>query len=156
MRTSAGARTAESVDDVAGWLRSLDTPLPVTETVVLSCAGHGETRPTWTYVEADPRAGVARRRCLSCATSVSLLDSQDRWTWPAMWCCQGCGQSIAELVAGLACGGDDHVRLGGPGRPVRRVRPGRGPHGHGRDAPDGCGGRRRALTGLTRGGQSGL
>lgn len=109
MRTTAGAQTAESVDDLTGWLRALRAPFTVTETVLLACDGHGDTRPTWTYVEADPRAGVARRRCLSCATSVNVLDSRDRWSWPAMWSCQGCGQSIAELVAGLACTDDDHV-----------------------------------------------
>ncbi len=109
LRTTAGAHTAESVDDLKGWLRALESPFTVTETVTLACDAHGDTRPTWTYVEADARRGVARRRCLSCATSVGVLDSHDRWTWPAMWCCRGCGQSIAEVVAGLACAEDDHV-----------------------------------------------
>ncbi len=112
LRTTARATTAENVDDVKGWLRALDAPFTVTETVTLVCDAHGDTRPTWSYVEADARAGVARRRCLSCASTVDVLDSRDRWSWPAMWCCQGCGQSIAELVAGLACTGDgasEHV-----------------------------------------------
>lgn len=109
LRTRGGSPTAESVDDLRDWLRALDAPFTVTETRLLACQGHGEARPTWTYVEADPHAGVARRRCLSCAAGVGVLDSDDRWTWPAMWCCSECGQSIAELVAGLACAEDGHV-----------------------------------------------
>ena len=108
-RTVAGARTGEDVEDLRSWLRELDGGPPVTEVVALACAAHGEDRPTWAYVEADASAGVARRRCLSCATAVSLLDSAARWTSPMMWCCPGCANSIAEVAAGLSAPDGEHV-----------------------------------------------
>lgn len=79
------------------------------ETVVLGCGQHGDERPTWAYVEADAAKGVARRRCLGCGFAVAMLDSAQRWTYPAMWACQGCGQSIAELAAGLSLPDGEHV-----------------------------------------------
>ena len=101
LRKVAGAQTAEDSDDLRQWLTDLDGPKQVHETVLLTCPQHGEERPTWTYVEADAAAGVARRRCLSCGTTVHVLDSEARWTFPQMWACLGCGQSIAEVAAGL-------------------------------------------------------
>ena len=92
------------VDDLLAWLRALPSPVPVTETVVLGCDAHGDARPTWTYVEADATEGVARRRCLACAQSTYVLDSEQRWTYPPTWACQGCGHSIAEVAAGLRMG----------------------------------------------------
>jgi hypothetical protein len=76
---------------------------------VLHCAQHGEDAPTWQYVEADATAGVARRRCLACATTVHLLSSEAHWTHPMMWACGGCGQSIAELAVGLNVPDGEHV-----------------------------------------------
>jgi hypothetical protein len=94
-------RTAEDSDDLCSWLLSLPTPHELTEAVTLTCDRHGDSAPTWMYVEADSAAGVARRRCLACAHSVHALDSEDRWTFPQMWACVRCGHSIAEVAAGL-------------------------------------------------------
>ena len=101
LRTVAGGRTGEDVGDLRGWLQSLEGAPQVHEFAVLSCQQHGDERPTWTYVEADSAAGVARRRCLACGDSVSMLDSEARWTHPPMFACQGCGHSIAEIGVGL-------------------------------------------------------
>ncbi len=100
---------AEDVQDLRTWVAGLTGCPVVTETVVLGCGNHGDERPTWTYVEADAAAGVARRRCLACGFAVSLLDSGARWTFPPMWCCEGCGHSLAELVAGLSAPDGAHV-----------------------------------------------
>ena len=109
LRSVAGARTGEDVEDLREWLRSLDGAPQVHEVVVLHCAQHGEDAPTWQYVEADAREGVARRRCLACAGTVHLLDSEARWSHPQMWACKGCGQSIAEVGAGLHVPDGEHV-----------------------------------------------
>ncbi len=109
LRTVAGVRTGEDAEDLRAWLRSLDGSPEVHETVVLGCAEHGDERPTWTYVEADPKAGAARRRCLSCGEGVHLLDSEARWSFPPMWSCTGCGQSIAEVAAGMHLPDGEHV-----------------------------------------------
>lgn len=107
--TRGDHKFAEDADDLRTWLQQLPTPDSLTETAVLGCPQHGdESPPTWSYVEADAAAGVARRRCLSCAHSVPLFDSEDRWTFPAMWACMGCGGSIAELAAGMHVS-DDRV-----------------------------------------------
>ncbi|MGB8652018.1 MAG: hypothetical protein WCD35_15300 [Mycobacteriales bacterium] len=110
LRTRGGIRTGEDVEDLRAFLSDLggDAP-PVHESVVLGCGNHGDERPTWAYVEADAAAGVARRRCLQCARTVHLLDSESRWTHPPMWACGSCGQSIAELVAGLSLPDGEHV-----------------------------------------------
>lgn len=109
LRTVAGVQTSEDVEDLRVFLTRLPGSPEVHETVVLGCANHGDERPTWTYVEADPRAGVARRRCLQCAQSVALLDSSERWTHPPMWNCGGCHQSIAEVAVGLSVPDGEHV-----------------------------------------------
>jgi len=101
LRAQQGGTVAEDLDDLLAWVRALPSPVPVTETVVLACDAHGDARPTWTYVEADAAEGVARRRCLACAQSAYVLDSEHRWTYPPTWACQGCGHSIAEVAAGL-------------------------------------------------------
>jgi hypothetical protein len=102
LRVQGGVRTGEDVEDLRGFLSSLEGAPPVHETVVLGCGNHGDERPTWTYVEADARAGVARRRCLQCAQTTDLLDSAQRWTHPPMWNCGTCHQSIAEVAVGLS------------------------------------------------------
>jgi hypothetical protein len=104
-----GGTTGEDVDDLRSWLSRLEGCPPVHEQVVLGCGRHGDERPTWVYVEADATEGVARRRCLSCADVVPLLDSDQRWTHPPMWACGGCGQSIVELAAGLSVPDGAHV-----------------------------------------------
>jgi hypothetical protein len=105
----AHGRKAEDSDDLREWLRTLPSGPVVTETVVLACGQHGDERPTWTYVQADPAAGVAKRRCLACGFAVSVLDSEARWTYPPVWSCTGCGHSIAEVAAGLAVPDGEHV-----------------------------------------------
>ncbi len=109
LRTVAGVRTGEDVDDLRAFLMKLDGAPDVHETVVLACDNHGDERPSWSYIEADATAGVARRRCLQCAASVSLLDSEQRWSHPAMWSCASCSQSIAEVAVGLSLPDGDHV-----------------------------------------------
>jgi hypothetical protein len=98
----ARGRKAEDADDLRAWLAELRGALMITDSVVLGCGQHGDERPSWHYVEADRSAGLAKRRCLACGFAVSLLDSEQRWTYPGMWSCRGCGHSIAELAAGLS------------------------------------------------------
>ena len=109
LRTVAGIRKGEDTEDLRTFLMGLQDAPKVHETLVLGCDNHGDERPTWTYVEADAVTGVARRRCLQCARSVPLLDSEQRWTHPPMWCCGSCQQSIAEVVAGLSLPDGEHV-----------------------------------------------
>lgn len=105
----AKARTGEDAEDLRAWLTELGGGPKVHETLVLACAQHGDERPTWAYVEGNAAEGIARRRCLACATVVHLLDSQPRWTHPPMWACRGCGQSIVEVAAGLSLPDGEHV-----------------------------------------------
>ena len=140
MRTMAGVQTGDDVEDLKDFLRALTGAPQVHEVVVLCCDQHGDDRPTWAYVEADAVQGLARRRCLACATSVALLDSEARWSHPPMHACGGCGHSIAEVAAGLHYPDGEHVewvavavrcvecgRLDGltdfvvPGRPLAEV-----------------------------------
>jgi hypothetical protein len=109
LRTVQGVLKGEDVEDLRSFLSNLPGSPPVQETVVLACANHEDERPTWTYVEADSKAGVARRRCLQCAQSVALLDSAARWTHPPMWACGSCSQSIAEVVVGLSLEDGENV-----------------------------------------------
>jgi hypothetical protein len=102
LQTRTDHRTGEDAEDLRAWLLTLPLPHEVSETLTLTCPQHGDTAPTWMYVEADPAQGVARRRCLSCAHSVHSLDSEAHWTFPQMWACRGCGHSIAEVAAGLS------------------------------------------------------
>jgi hypothetical protein len=109
LRVVGGVRTGEDVEDLRLFLQSLEGGPTVHETIVLGCGNHGDERPTWTYVEANPREGIARRRCLQCAKITAVLDSDERWTFPPMWACGTCGQSIAEVAAGLSMPDGDHV-----------------------------------------------
>lgn len=109
LRTVAGILTSEDVEDLRSFLSALPGSPEVHETVVLACAHHEDDRPTWTYVEADAATGVARRRCLQCARSVHVLDSESRWTHPPMWNCSGCHQSICEVAVGLSVPDGEHV-----------------------------------------------
>ena len=109
LRTVQGVQTGEDVEDLRAFLGQLPGAPEVHETVVLACQHHEDERPTWAYVEADARAGVARRRCLQCARSTPILDSEERWTHPPMWNCGSCGQSIAEVAVGLSVEDGEHV-----------------------------------------------
>jgi len=109
LRVTGGVRTGEDVEDLRAFLSHLEGSPQVHETVVLTCGHHDDERPTWTYVEADPRAGVARRRCLQCARTTNVLDSASRWTHPPMWSCAGCHQSISEVAAGLSLPDGENV-----------------------------------------------
>lgn len=109
LHTVAGAAMAEDVADLRQWLSTLPRGPEVSESVILACGRHDDDRPTWAYVEADPVAGVARRRCLACADAVPLLDSATRWTHPPMLACRSCGQSIVEVAAGLSLPDGEHV-----------------------------------------------
>lgn len=109
LRLQGGVRRGEDIEDLRAFLGSLEGGPKVHETVVLGCDNHEDERPTWVYVEADPRAGVARRRCMQCATTTHVLDSEARWTHPPMWSCLSCGQSIAEVVAGLSLADGENV-----------------------------------------------
>ena len=110
LRAVAGARTGEDVEDLRTWLTELSGGPEVHETVVLHCGNHDDASATWAYAEADATSGIARRRCLACGTAHPLLDSEQRWTHPPMWACQGCGQSIAELAVGLSLPDGERVR----------------------------------------------
>ena len=107
---SRGGKRARDGDELRAWLANLGRGPVVHETLLLTCGQHGDDRPTWCYVEADPSAGVARRRCLACGFAVSILDSGTRWTFPPMWSCGTCGHSIAEVAAGLSVPDGDHVQ----------------------------------------------
>ena len=109
LKKVAGARVGEDAEDLRSWLSSLEGAPEVHETVVLACAQHGDERPTWAYVEGKAAEGIARRRCLACATTVHMLDSESRWTHPPMWSCRGCGNSIVEVAAGLSVPDGEHV-----------------------------------------------
>lgn len=108
LRTVAGRRAGETAEDLRTWLSQLPDCPPITQTVLTVCrnARHVDEPASWFYVEADARVAVARRRCLSCGDSNDVLDSGAHWNAPRMWGCPTCGQSIAEVAAGLHVEGD--------------------------------------------------
>jgi len=103
LRTIQGQLTAETVEDVEQWLMRLEGCPPVTRTVLARCTrpAHGDDPATWFYVEADRTEGVARLRCLACGDVKPVLDSAERWTFPAAWSCNACSQSLAEVAYGI-------------------------------------------------------
>lgn len=106
LQTLTGTRDAvcgESANDLREWLSALTGGPPVSHTLVVACRadGHETDPPTWFYVEADPGAGLARRRCVGCGQVAVTLDSDEHWTHPTMHSCAGCGQSLMEFAAGL-------------------------------------------------------
>lgn len=115
LQTLAGRRTGEDVDDLVAWLTGLTDCPAVTHTLVAGCDApvHQGEPATWVYVEADAGRGLARRRCLGCGLTTPVLDSAEHWSFPPMWCCPTCGQSIVEMAGGL------HAEPGGPGEPDR-------------------------------------
>jgi len=110
LRAVAGHQKAETVEDLTQWLHNLTGCPDVARTHVAACANPSHDDPaTWFYVEADRREGVARLRCLSCGLAHPVFDSEDRWTYPAVWCCPTCNQSIAEAAYGLHVESGDAV-----------------------------------------------
>jgi hypothetical protein len=103
MRTVGNRHAAEDVEDLATWVRALTDCPEVTQTAVATCANpaHGDEAASWFYVEADAEVGVARLRCLAGGHATDLLDSAEHWTYPGVWACRACGQSIAEVVYGI-------------------------------------------------------
>ncbi|HSP38424.1 MAG TPA: hypothetical protein VLR26_11785 [Frankiaceae bacterium] len=101
--------TGEDADDLLNWLRKLDGCPPVTHVVLTCCDRHGDKDATWCFVEADAGAGVARRRCVACGATAALLDSAERWTFPPMFSCRGCSQSLVEVGAGLSASEADET-----------------------------------------------
>jgi hypothetical protein len=103
MHTAGVRQKAETAEDLATWVRGLTDCPPINHTIIAICsdASHGDEPASWFYVEADADAGVARLRCLSGGHVNGVLDSAEHWTFPHVWSCQGCGQSIAEVVYGI-------------------------------------------------------
>ena len=103
MRTVGNRHAAEDVEDLAIWVRGLGECPPVTQTAFAACPHpvHGDDPASWFYVEADPEGGVARLRCLAGGHANDVLDSAEHWTYPGVWACRSCGQSIAEVVYGI-------------------------------------------------------
>lgn len=96
-------RRVDSLDGLLQWLRDLDGCPPITRAVSARCGNdvHRDDPATWFYVEADAEAGVARLRCLACAAVKPILDSEEHWTFPPVWSCRDCRQSIAEVGFGV-------------------------------------------------------
>lgn len=103
LQTVQGHRRGEDVDDLKAWLSELHGCPTVSHTLAAACTNevHGADPATWFYVEGDPTSAVARRRCLACSTVVPLLDSEEHWSYPPMWACLSCQQSIAEVAFGV-------------------------------------------------------
>jgi hypothetical protein len=103
LRTAHGHHKAETVEDLKSWMRDLSGCPSVDRVVSARCQRpvHGEEPGTWFYVEADAREGLARLRCIGCADMKPVLDSAERWTYPAMWSCTDCSQSIADVAYGV-------------------------------------------------------
>jgi hypothetical protein len=108
LRAVSGHTTAESANDLTQWLHSLTGCPTVNRTIGATCRGASHDEPaTWFYVEADRAQGVARLRCIGCGLAKPLLDSEERWTFPPVWSCGNCRQSIAEVAYGLHLEDDD-------------------------------------------------
>jgi len=103
VRTSVDHVIGESADDLRTWTRKLDGCPPVTHTILAACPNeaHGAERPTWFFPAGDADEGIAQLRCVSCGTPTDILDSADHWTFPHVWTCLTCAQSMAEVVLGL-------------------------------------------------------
>lgn len=116
LQTIAGKRIGEDVADLQRWVLALEGCPAVTHTVVAECTepAHVDEPGAWFYVEADSSQALARRRCLSCGHVAHILDSEERWTAPHMWSCHTCGQSIAEVVAGVHAPTNDSTGEPGP------------------------------------------
>ena len=105
----------DNPDDLRAWVLALAGGPGVTHVQVQHCredAAHGEDRPFWFFAEADGRHGVVRLRCVACGQAHSLFDSDERWTYPPMFACATCAQSMLEVAIGV------HAEPDSDGRPV--------------------------------------
>lgn len=92
--------TGDEAADLLPWLRALTGCPEITQARLLRC--ETEDREFCGFVQADARSGVARRRCVACATVTDLLDSGERWSFPNTYECPGCQQSLVELAVGIS------------------------------------------------------
>ncbi|HEX7355590.1 MAG TPA: hypothetical protein VF288_12255 [Mycobacteriales bacterium] len=109
----------ENVDDLRTFLHELQGCPRIQHTQQLRCPRHDAESGSWFYVEADPLAGVARRRCMACGDVTNLLDSAERWTHPQMHACRRCSASLMELAVGLHVDIDEEHDADILGRRVR-------------------------------------
>jgi hypothetical protein len=96
--------TGDESADLLDWLTALSGCPPITQARLLRC--DVDDREFCGFVQADARIGVARRRCVACATATDLLDSAERWSFPDTYECPGCQQSLVELAVGISADGD--------------------------------------------------
>jgi hypothetical protein len=104
--TGSAFWTGDESEDMLGWLTALTGCPEITQARLLRC--ETEDREFCGFVQADARTGVARRRCVACATVTDLLDSGQRWSFPDTYECPGCNQSLVELAVGIST--DDERR----------------------------------------------
>jgi hypothetical protein len=140
--TGSAFWTGDESADLLPWLTALTDCPAITEARVLRC--EQEDREFCGFVQADPRSGVARRRCVACAAVTDLLDSTERWSYPATYECPGCQQSLVELAVGVSDAPIATRRAGeaGAGRrhvdaPIATRRAGEAGAGRGHVADDG-------------------
>jgi hypothetical protein len=115
VRTQVDHLIGETSDDLRSWTRSLAGCPPVTHTLLAACPApaHNGEKPTWFFPSADADEGVAQLRCVACGTATDVMDSGDHWTYPHVWACLSCGQSMGEVVLGLHAE-DDSEDASGP------------------------------------------
>lgn len=101
--------TGDEASDLLQWLTELSGCPPITHPKVLLCERHTDDPEFCGYVQADPREGVARRRCVACAQVTDLVDSGERWTFPDTHECPNCCQSLVELAVGVSADADGHA-----------------------------------------------
>ena len=101
--------TGDEASDLLQWLSELPDCPPITHPMVLRCERHEDDPEFCGYVQADPREGVARRRCVACAQVTDLVDSGERWTFPETHECPGCCQSLVELAVGVSADSGGHA-----------------------------------------------
>lgn len=99
--------TGDESEDLLTWLTALQGCPPITQARLLRC--EIDDREFCGFIQADSRIGVARRRCVACATATDLLDSAQRWSYPDTYECLSCQQSLVELAIGVSTDDDRHA-----------------------------------------------
>jgi hypothetical protein len=102
--------TADEAGDLLQWLSELTDCPTVTHPMVLQCERHVDDPQFCGYVQADPREGLARRRCVACAQVTDLAGDDGRWTFPETHECPACCQSLVELAVGVSADEEGHAR----------------------------------------------